>query len=71
MARLVKRLSLDFGSGREGRVMRLTEPHTGLRIECGACLAFSLSLPLPSPRSHTHVHALLNKYISLMEDKDR
>jgi len=41
VAQLVKRLTLDFGSGHNVRVV---EPHVRLHIGCGTCLRFSLSL---------------------------
>ena len=49
MAQLVECPTLDFGSGHDLMVCGF-EPHTGLHIECGACLGFSL--PLPFSRTH-------------------
>ena len=45
MAQLVKHVTLDFGSGHDLRVVRLSSALGS--AECGSCLGFSLLLPLP------------------------
>jgi len=47
VAQLVGRLTLDFGSGHDLRVVEI-ELRFGLYTGCGACLGFSLSLCAPS-----------------------